>query len=924
MKEKEKYSGVLSVPELLIPAGGMEQLRAAAAAGADAVYLSGTSFNARANADNFRDEDLEAAIKTAHEHGIRVHIALNTLLRTCEMEEALSFARRCRRWGADALILQDRGLTARLREEMPDIALHLSTQGTVYDADGVSEAVKAGFQRVILSRELSLEEIAAVCRQTDAEIEIFVHGAVCISYSGQCHMSYAIGGRSGNRGTCAQPCRLPYTLMRQSGSRCEEIPRTDGKYLLSPADMCLLGHLKEIAEAGVASLKIEGRMKSPEYVSVVTGIYRNHLDRLAAGEFPSVTKEEYEDLCTVFNRGGMTDSYLRGDSGPALMSCDVPKHRGIPAGRVISCNPKKRHVVVRLSTTLSVGDGIEIRSGGKHFGNVVTYLNKRGDVLRTAHAEETVTVGDIEGNIRPGSEVFKISDRELKKRAVQAYQKIPGRIPADIEVSAEEGKHALLRAAAPLWRGKNGKSGIAVVEIKSDTEAEHAQKKVLRETDVLRQMEKMGETPYFLNRCNVSIEGAPMVPSSSLNALRRRALKMLTELRLQKMQKIGRKEGIQPASPEAVPADDIRRPIRKRNIAGTEKPGKMRAAGRISLYFFDTDENETKALNVLNLLGERMGKDEKQNKNCGEKRFDGPERGELAAVSTVIDIMIPWRRFLKNPELFLKAAHSSGRPEECDGNGLLCDEVSRERKIQKSRVRIIPYLPAITKGYDHAVLRRDAARLEELKRSGRIDAVLIAQAGQRSLFSDGGSAPYPGDGNIVCFGDENFNVFNMFSAADVLDSGIGRIMLSNELPDEDITEILSECSAENLGDMSELEILAYGRIPVMYTEHCTVGMPSDGRAACGDGEKKYYCRQGDYFLRDRKGADFPLICDCSVCRMEVLSHRVYDKRDLLRRILKAIHLRGMPAARVYIYNESAEQTVAIAESLTRIYENGVE
>ena len=150
MKEKEKYSGVLSVPELLIPAGGMEQLQAAAAAGADAVYLSGTSFNARANADNFRDEDLEAAIKTAHEHGIRVHIALNTLLRTCEMEEALSFARRCRRWGADALILQDRGLTARLREEMPDIALHLSTQGTVYDADGVSEAVKAGFQRVIL------------------------------------------------------------------------------------------------------------------------------------------------------------------------------------------------------------------------------------------------------------------------------------------------------------------------------------------------------------------------------------------------------------------------------------------------------------------------------------------------------------------------------------------------------------------------------------------------------------------------------------------------------------------------------------------------------------------------------------------------------------------------------------------------------
>ena len=221
-KEKKKNTGKISVPELLVPAGGKEQLRAAVANGADAVYLSGTSFNARINADNFSDSDLQEAVAFAHEHGVRVHIALNTLLRSCETEEAVSFARSCRSWGADALILQDRGLAARLREELPDIALHLSTQGTVYDSRGVREAVQAGFQRVILARELSLSEIAGICAQTDAEIEIFAHGAICISYSGQCHLSYVIGGRSGNRGTCAQPCRLPYTLMRRKNGSFDE------------------------------------------------------------------------------------------------------------------------------------------------------------------------------------------------------------------------------------------------------------------------------------------------------------------------------------------------------------------------------------------------------------------------------------------------------------------------------------------------------------------------------------------------------------------------------------------------------------------------------------------------------------------------------------------------------------------------------
>ena len=881
-KEKKKNTGKISVPELLVPAGGKEQLRAAVANGADAVYLSGTSFNARINADNFSDSDLQEAVAFAHEHGVRVHIALNTLLRSCETEEAVSFARSCRSWGADALILQDRGLAARLREELPDIALHLSTQGTVYDSRGVREAVQAGFQRVILARELSLSEIAGICAQTDAEIEIFAHGAICISYSGQCHLSYVIGGRSGNRGTCAQPCRLPYTLMRRKNGSFDEIGGQSGKYLLSPADLCLLGHLQEIAETGVSSLKIEGRMKSPEYVAVVTGIYRRHLDLLAEGGPSRVTEKEYEQLCTVFNRGGMTDSYFYGDSGAALMSCDLPKHRGIPLGTVISCDPRKRHIVVRLSGDLSVGDGVEIRDGEKRYGNIVTYLNDRGNMQKKAQKGQTVTIGDIDGRIRPGSRIFKISDRELKKNAEQSWQKIQGRIPVDITVRIQEGEPVLLRAAAPLWRAeKNGIS--AVAEVRSDSAAERAVKKVLRKTDVIRQAEKTGGTPYYLNQCSVSITGSPMVPASVLNTLRRKALENLTRQRLQRMKDTETREKenefaasyrLQECQIPPKPEDPAAKATERKEAREKED----QADRRISLYFFDTDENEKKAVMFLRTAAE-------------EQRKKIKSEGKREEAEAELDIIIPLHRFLADPSLFLE-----------------------EAKKLSPAAHIVPYLPAITKNLKSEKLERDAALLEELGRSGRIKAVMLAHAGQKSLFQEK---------NILCFGDESLNLSNDLSVFASLSGGLSRVMLSNELPDGDLEEIAVSVSGRSPEGAAALEILAYGRIPVMYTEHCAVGMRDD-ETACkslsdsGKDGRHYYCRQGNYFLRDRKGADFPLICDCSTCRMEILSHRSFDRRTLFQRLQRNPALKRLPSARIYIYDETPEQIIRIVESLTEM------
>ena len=257
--------------ELLAPAGGPEALRAAVQSGADAVYLGAGSFSARAGAENFSFEELSDAVRYCHIYGVKVHCALNTLIKESEIEAAVETAEGICRAGADAIIIQDLGLASHIKRMLPDIELHASTQMTVTSIEGVKALEDAGFDRVVLARELSLSEIERIAKAAKAEIEVFVHGAICMCYSGQCLMSSMLGGRSGNRGRCAQPCRLSYTLL-EDGREC------GSAHILSPKDMALIGHLKELESAGVTSLKIEGRLKSPEYVSAVTGIYRKYLD----------------------------------------------------------------------------------------------------------------------------------------------------------------------------------------------------------------------------------------------------------------------------------------------------------------------------------------------------------------------------------------------------------------------------------------------------------------------------------------------------------------------------------------------------------------------------------------------------------------------------------------------------------------------
>jgi putative protease len=331
---------ILKYIELLAPAGSKEAFYAAVNNGADAVYLGGKIFNARQFANNFSNEDLKEIIAYAHFHGVKVYITVNTLIADTEIKDLLEYLVFLRNSGVDAIITQDLGVAKLVKEYIPDLELHASTQMTIHNSPGVQFLKEQGFKRVVLSRECSLEDIKNIHKEDKTELEVFIHGALCICYSGQCYMSSMIGGRSGNRGKCAQPCRLGYELMNDQGQKLTD--ESFGKHLLSPKDLNTSEFLIELLEAGVTSLKIEGRMKRPEYVATVVRIYRQILDQYYAHEPISLTDENKRDLKQIFNRD-FTSGYFIKNQGADLMSYKKPNNRGIFLGRVQETFPQKKY-----------------------------------------------------------------------------------------------------------------------------------------------------------------------------------------------------------------------------------------------------------------------------------------------------------------------------------------------------------------------------------------------------------------------------------------------------------------------------------------------------------------------------------------------------------------------------------------------------
>lgn len=357
------------IPELLAPAGDREAFLAAVAAGADAIYCGVTGqLNARRRAGGIAPAELAGLCELAHGHGVRVYVTMNVVVKQAELEDALAAARFVLGAGADAIIIQDLGFIAAVREACPDAEIHVSTQANVHDARGVRLCEKLGAARVTLSRELPLQEIASIAAETSAELEVFSHGAICHSYSGVCMLSsFLRQGRSPNRGLCAQPCRLPFDLVGENGVRLQPASR---ERALCTHDNCVIDDLAALAAAGVASLKLEGRMKPAAYVWAVTSAYRAALDAIARGE-RDVPPAVRRTLKRSFNRG-LTDAYLQGTSGNELMSYERSGNRGEFVGELVSFEPEpgfvprdgqqiRGTVRVRLDAPVGEGDSIELR-----------------------------------------------------------------------------------------------------------------------------------------------------------------------------------------------------------------------------------------------------------------------------------------------------------------------------------------------------------------------------------------------------------------------------------------------------------------------------------------------------------------------------------------------------------------------------------
>lgn len=500
--------------ELLAPVGSFDALKAAVQNGANAVYLGGKDFSARASANNFDREELIEAVKYAHIRDVRVFVTTNTLIKQDEIEDFVEYAKFLYDIDVDALIMQDIGVAMLIHDLLPDFELHASTQMVAHSLEDVQYLESIGFKRVVLARELTVDEIKYICDNTNVDIEIFVHGALCVCYSGGCLMSSMIGNRSGNRGRCAQPCRQKYTMIDISTG--EEI-HSNGEYLLSTKDLNTIEDVDKIIETGVLSLKIEGRMKKPEYVATVINSYRNAIDEYQATKKVNISTETMEDLYTIFNRK-FTKGLILGEVGEDVMNSNVPNNQGLYVGKVVDYNKKAKRLKIKLEGTLKKGDGINL--GGGTIGRII----KGKEIAQIGYKGETVEL-DFIGEARKNQPVFKTSDTNLIDKAQKTYtqDKEFAKSLIDAEITIKLGEYPELKLI-----DKNNNSAT----VKGDKLVEKALKVALGEEKIETQIKKLGNTPYELDDLKINLDEGVSMPISLINQMRREAIELLDEARI--------------------------------------------------------------------------------------------------------------------------------------------------------------------------------------------------------------------------------------------------------------------------------------------------------------------------------------------------------------------------------------------------------
>ncbi|WP_281882928.1 U32 family peptidase [Paenibacillus sp. YYML68] len=514
--------------ELLAPAGDWDCMRAAVANGADAIFFGVEKFNARARANNFHTDELPDIMSFLHRYGVKGYLTFNILVFEEELADAKALIEACIEAGVDAVIVQDLGLVRMIRELSPDFPIHGSTQMTITSPEAVEFTKPFDLEVVVLGRENNLKQIRQIGEQAKLPMEVFVHGALCVSYSGQCLTSEMWGGRSANRGECAQACRLPYELMVDG----ELKPMGDVAYLLSPKDLAAIELIPELIEAGVKSFKIEGRLKTPEYVANVVSKYRRAIDRYFDGENPQPTKEELRELEQSFSRG-FTHGFLKGTNNKLLVEGTYPKSRGVYLGRVKQV--LRDGVVCELEAPLKRGDGIVFDAGDptkKEEGGRVYDLRRKGAKLEGEAPGGLIEIvpgrNDVDlKRVHVGDRIWKTNDPHLDKRLRQTFETDrPYRVfPVEVKVTG-----ALGQPLRSVWT--DVQAGHSVV-IESSLPLVQAEKRPMDAALFEEQLGRLGGTIYELASVDVHLNGELIVPMRELNQMRRDAVEQLVAKREQ-------------------------------------------------------------------------------------------------------------------------------------------------------------------------------------------------------------------------------------------------------------------------------------------------------------------------------------------------------------------------------------------------------
>lgn len=731
--------------ELLSPAGDFECLKAAVQNGANCIYFGANLFSARAYANNFDDDELAKAIEYCKIRGVKTNLTLNILIKDNELESAFNVAKKAYESGIDAIIVQDLGLAKMLIKNFPDLPIHASTQMSVHNLQGVLELQELGFSRVVLSRELSIEEIEYICENSNIEIECFIHGALCISYSGQCLFSSMIGGRSGNRGKCAQSCRLPYELIEN------EKTTLDKGYLLSPRDLCSLDYLPRLINCGVKSLKVEGRMKSPEYVATVTRIYRKYINLAKSNKPYKINEQDRKDLMQVFNRGNFSSGHLNPHANKNLIFSEKPNNMGLFLGHVAKYNPSKGLITLNLNEPIEIGDTIALE---KETGTyTISELMTKNTNIKTANPNDFVTIGRMKGNIKVGDKIYKMSSKQLTTLAYSSFEndiqtkKIPLNCEIKIVKNSPISIHVSSACDLEIYRKLD-------IYCEIDAIPTDSIKHPLEKEKVISQITKTNNTPYYFKNIKIKLDENTFLPNiKALNELRRTALTLVEDFAKSKIQRATNKE------------------FENMN------------------YYNKTNQEKSISL-LLNKI------------NLNEN---------YTSLQGINNIYIPLKFFTQK------------KYEQ------IINDLS-------NKFNLYIYLPTIIKSNYRNLL---AANIEKTINTYNIKGFILSNISNFKFLKDFNTE------NFEFIANYTFNIFNQRTLAELDKLGINKFTISPELDKSTIDKFL---------EISNQELICYGRTPLMNMNYCPLGKSNRCYPEC-----TMKCNtNNNYYLKDRLNLKFPI------------------------------------------------------------------